>query len=322
MTAKAPTAVKVFATATVANVACGFDILGFALNKPGDTVIVRSEAEPGVTITAITGDDGRLPLESERNTASVGVLRMLEQLEGGSSIGLSITLEKQMPMGSGLGSSAASSAAALVATNELLGRPLTNSQLIPFAMEAERVACGSAHVDNVAPALLGGVTLIRSSDPLDVIEIPVPDGLYCSVVYPHIEVRTEDARKILRRQVSLDDAIQQWGNTAALIAGFFKEDFELIGRSLQDVIIEPTRSLLIPNFARIKNAALAAGALGCSISGSGPSIFALCAQEEAADKIGQVMQAGFKELDVDSTLYISEINAGGPEVEHLVEKHL
>lgn len=303
--------IKVFAPATVANVACGFDILGFAVEQPGDEIVARLSDKPGVRITKIIGDSGQLPTKPEKNTASLAVIRMLEKL--GSDQGIELEVYKKMPLGSGLGSSAASSVAAVFAVNELLGKPMQKKEMLPFTMEGERLACGAAHADNVAPALYGGFVLIRSYDPLDVITIKTPPKLICTVVHPQIEIPTADARAVLRQNIALGNAIRQWGNTAALIAGLLKEDYELIGRSLEDVIIEPIRSLLIPGFHDVKKAAIEAGALGCSISGAGPSIFALSTSLNDGQKIGKIMQDKFMEISqLKSEAYVSSVNQNGP----------
>jgi homoserine kinase len=304
--------VTVFAPATVANVASGFDVLGFALDSPGDAVTVTRVPGTAVAVTAIIGDGGKLPRDPKKNTAAVAVTGFLEKM--GRPFGVEISLEKRMPLSSGLGSSAASAVAAVFAVNIVAGRPLPPRELLPFTMEAERAACGSAHADNVAPSLLGGFVLIRSYDPLDVIQLPVPAGLCCAVAHPHTELRTEDARKILKKEVRLADAIRQWGNLAALVAALFNGDLSLLGRSLQDVVAEPARSLLIPGFAAVKSAALAAGALGCSISGSGPSVFALCASTEDSARAGNAMVAAFREAGLGSDLYLSAVNTKGPVV--------
>lgn len=302
--------IRVFAPATVANVASGFDVLGFALESPGDAVTLTRSAVKGVRVRSITGDDGRLPRDPKKNTAAVAAAAFLERI--GNPFGVDIELEKRMPLSSGLGSSAASAVAAVTAANLLAASPLSRTDLLPFTMEAERVACGSAHADNVAPSLLGGFVLIRSYDPLDVVKLPVPDGLSCAVVHPHAELRTEDARRILKKEIRLSDAIRQWGNLAALVAALYNGDLQLLGRSLQDVVAEPARSLLIPGFAGVKAAALAAGALGCSISGSGPSVFALCARPEDSARAGEAMVAAFKAAGLASDLYVSAVNPRGP----------
>jgi homoserine kinase len=304
--------VAVFAPATVANVASGFDVLGFALERPGDTVMMRKIRGKRVDILAVEGDGGRLPRDPDRNTASVAARYFLETI--GFPFGLEITLRKQMPMSSGLGSSAASSVAAVYAANLLAGSPCAVRELLPFTMRAEEVACGSAHADNVAPALLGGFVLIRSYEPLDVVQLPVPAGLAVATVHPHTEIKTEDARRVLKKELRLSDAVRQWGNLAALVAALFQGDLALLGRSLQDVVAEPRRGLLIPGFAGVKAAAVQAGALGCSISGSGPSVFSLCATMETARSAGAAMKRAFGEVGLDSDVYLSRINQAGPVV--------
>jgi homoserine kinase len=302
--------VKAFAPATVANVSCGFDIFGFAIQEPGDTVELRKRDEPGIVITEITGDEGRLPRQAEKNSVTVVMLHLLKHL-GISDFGCEVVLHKNMPLGSGMGSSAASAVAGVVAMNELLGNPLTRRELLPFAMEGERIASGSAHADNVGPSLLGGFVVIRSYNPLDIFTIPVPEDLYCTLVHPDIEINTKDARFILRNEVSLKNTIAQMGNVAGLVAGLMKADYDLISRSMVDVIIEPVRSILIPEFKEVKQAALANGALGCSISGAGPSMFALSRGMENAQNAGKAMQKQFAAAGIESGLHVSAINQGG-----------
>lgn len=310
--------IKVFAPATVANVACGFDIMGFAVDNPGDVIEIWLKDEPGVVIQDITGDDGKLPRDPEKNTAGVAVNRMLAHKN--IPFGVDIVLHKYMPLGSGLGSSSASAVAGLHAVNELLFEHAPEyaydrkEDLLPFAMEGERIACGSAHADNVAPALIGGFILVRSYQPLDVIKIPTPESLHCTIFHPHIEVQTKDARGILKKQLLMKDAIVQWGNTAGLIAGLWQCDFGLIGRSMEDVIVEPVRSILIPGFDKVKSAAMEAGALGCGISGSGPSLFALSKNRKSAEAIGKAMHDAFASIYVDGETYISPINRNGPKI--------
>lgn len=305
--------IRVFAPATVANVACGFDIFGFAVDSPGDVVELIRRDEPGVTITDIIGDEGRLPREATRNTAGISIQRYLQKIDR-TDVGVDLVLTKQMPLGSGLGSSAASAVAGVFAINELLGRPLQTIDLLPFAMEGERIACGSAHADNVGPSLLGGFVVVRSYSPLDVIKLDTPDGMYATLVHPDIEVNTKDARFILKNEVSLKNAIIQMGNVAGLVAGLMKPDYDLISRSMVDVIIEPVRSILIPQFGEVKQAALENGALGCSISGSGPSMFALCRNAEIAQRVAEAMQQAFLAVGITSEAYVSEINRQGPRV--------
>ena len=308
---KASTEVRVFAPATVANVAVGFDILGFALDAPGDEVVVRSSAKPGLRITAITGTQGKqLPFEVEKNTAGFAALQLLDHL-GETQRGVEMEIHKKMPFGSGLGSSAASAAAAVTAVNELLGRPLDKIHLLPFAVAGEQVADGAYHADNVGPSLLGGMILIRNNQSLDVHRLPVPANLFASVVYPAVEILTKDARSILSDSVELKKHILQSGNLAAFIVSLYQADFGLMSRCLKDVIIEPQRARLIPCFQQVKETALSAGALGCSISGAGPSIFALSQGRKQAEEIGTAMQGVFGDAGIACDIYISPINQEG-----------
>jgi homoserine kinase len=304
--------IKASAPATVANVSCGFDIFGFAVEAPADEVLVTLTDTPGVTISKITGDEGRLPLAAEKNTSGVAVLEFLKAVD--SKHGATIELYKNLPLGSGMGSSAASSAAALVAINHLHGDPLTREQLLPFAMESERIACGSAHADNVAPSLLGGFVLIRGYSPLDVASIPTPAALYCTLVHPHLELKTEDSRRVLKPSIPMKDAITQWGNIAGMVVGLMKPDYGLIQRSLHDVVAEPIRSMLIPGFHAIKEEAIKAGALGCGISGSGPTIFALSTSAAIARHVGQAMQKQFDAMQLKSDVFVSQINQAGAKI--------
>lgn len=302
--------IKVFAPASVANVAVGFDILGFALEKPGDEIIARFSNTPGLRITKITGAGGKLSYELEKNTAGFAAMKVLEHL-GESERGIELEVHKKMPFGSGLGSSAASAVAGAMAVNELLKRPLTKRELLPFAVLGEQIADGAYHADNVAPSLIGGMILVRDNPTLDFHRLPIPKGIYATVVYPHIQILTKDSRDILSKQVSLQNCIQQSGNLGGLIIGLYNADFDLIGRSLQDVIIEPQRSKLIPHFDSVKDAVLSAGALGCSISGAGPSIFALSANSLIAENVGSEMQRIFSKAKITSDLFISQINQEG-----------
>ena len=304
--------VKVFAPATVANVAAGFDIFGFAINEPGDIIVARLTEKPGVVITKITGDNGKLPYEPDKNSASVSVLSYMKYIK--SKRGVELEIHKGMPLYSGLGSSAASAVGGVFAVNTLFGERFKREQLLQFAIEGEKVASGSLHADNVAPSLLGGFILIRSYIPLDIVHIPVPDDLLCTIVTPEIEIPTEKARKILRSEISMKDAIIQWGNASALIAGLFKKDYELIRRSLQDVVAEPVRSTLIPGFNEVKRSAIESGALGCSISGSGPSVFALSRSQKSARIVGTSMKKTFESIGLNCKVYISKINVEGVKV--------
>ena len=302
--------IRVFAPASVANVSCGFDILGFALNSPGDEIILKKNKSGKVRIIEITGDDGKLPFEADRNSASAVIQNILEHFK--LNLGIDITLHKKMPLGSGLGSSAASSVAAAYAINILLDGPLDTFEVLKFATYGEKVACGSDHADNVAPALFGGFVLIRSYDPLDVIKLPAPEELYAAVIHPQIEIKTKDARDILKKQIQLKNAIKQWGNVGGLISGLYTSDYELIGRSMEDHIIEPIRSILIPGYDAVKAAALDSGVLGCGISGSGPSVFALSKGKHVAEVAGQKMNEEFKKIGIESDIYVSKVNNKGP----------
>ena len=300
--------VRAFAPATVANVACGFDIFGFALDSPGDEVVASKKEGQGVHFKAIHGNSA-LSIDPAKNTASVAVAAMLSELK--QDVAIELELFKKMPLASGLGSSAASAAAALLAVNRLLGEPFTRRQLVPFAMEAERMACKVAHADNVAPSLIGGFVLVRSYNPLDLVSVSVPSELHCALLHPAIEVRTDDARKVIKTSIPLPLAVANWGNAAGLIAGLLTNDFALIGRSLEDAIFEPDRALLVPGFDAIKQAALKSGALGSSLSGSGPSLFALCDSKERAHGVAKAMRIACEGVGMQGQTYVSSINRRG-----------
>ncbi len=305
--------IKVFSPASVSNVGCGFDIFGFALHQPGDELVMRIVDKPGIHITKITGDEHHLPRDAKKNTAAVSLRAMMNELE--PKFGVEMELHKKMPLGSGLGSSAASAVASVFALNALLKKPFSKNDLLLFALEGEKIASGNiAHADNVAPCLYGGFTLVRGCNPPDVISISVPDDLYCTIIHPHIEIKTEFARKILRSQIKLSDAVKQWGNAAALVVGLMKPDYELIKRSIEDYIIEPIRGSLIPNYFLLKETALKNNALGCSISGSGPSVFALSRSEKEAKLIGTEMKKVFTKIKLKSDTFISKINYEGPKI--------
>ncbi len=305
--------IKGFAPATVANVCCGFDVLGFAVEAPADEVIITLRNGSGIAIQKIEGDGGKLSLDPEKNTASVAIQSYLSHLK--SDQGVEIELIKKLPLGSGMGSSAASAAAALIAINYLLDEPLSRKELIVHAMEAERMACGSAHADNVAPSLLGGFVLIRDYQPLDVVSVPSPPELYCTLVHPHLELKTADSRKVLRGSITLKDAVVQSGNIAALMVGLTQHDYELIGRSLFDVIAEPIRSVFIPDFDTIRKKVIDAGALGFGISGSGPTVFSLSKDHASAQRAADVSVDHFRKRGLPSDVYISKINQEGARVE-------
>jgi homoserine kinase len=301
--------VKVAAPGTVANLVCGFDILGLCLEEPNDIMEVRLLNEKKVIIQSADGYP--LPTDPLLNTAGAPLVEMLNEIEDG--IGFDVTIHKKIKPGSGIGSSAASAAGAVVAANYLLGNRFNNNDLVRFAMFGEKVASGVKHADNIAPCIFGGVTLIRCIYPLDIVQIPAPT-LYVSVVHPQIEVRTQDARQILRKEVLLKDAIKQWGNIAGLVAGFMQNDLGLISRSLEDVIIEPVRSILIPGFDEVKERCLSAGALGGGISGSGPSIFMLSADRTTALAVETEMKSVYERIGLPHHSYVTAINPHGVKV--------
>lgn len=298
--------IKIQAPATVANLVCGFDVLGMCLHKPFDVMEVRLLEERKIIIHSADGYN--LPENPEENTAGAPLIEMLNEIEG--NIGFEVIIHKHIKPGSGIGSSAASAAGATVAANLLLDGKFSNEDLVRFAMFGEKVASGVKHADNIAPCIYGGITLIRSIFPLDIISIPAPD-LFVTVVHPQIEVKTADARQILRKEVLLKDAIKQWGNIAGLVAGFIKNDLQLIGRSLEDVIIEPVRSILIPGFDEVKQRSKEAGALGGGISGSGPSIFMLSEEEETALSVENVMKEIYQRIGIPYHTYVTTINHQG-----------
>lgn len=301
--------VTVKCPATVANLVCGFDILGMALSEPFDIMKLKLITEPKVIIT--NKDEFNLPTEPEKNVAGVVLLAIMEKMS--NQFGFEVEIEKHIKPGSGLGSSAASAAGAAVAANHLLGNIFSTDDLVQFAMFGEKLASGVKHADNITPCITGGVTLIRSIYPLDIVQLNSP-SLFVTVVHPQIEVKTSDARQILRKEVLLKDAIKQWGNIAGLVAGFEKGDTDLIGRSLEDVIIEPVRSILIPGFDEIKTKSKEAGALGGGISGSGPSIFMLSKKESTALDVEKIMKEIFTRLRIDFRTYVTTISKSGVEV--------
>jgi homoserine kinase len=298
--------IKVKAPATVANLVCGFDVLGLCLHAPYDVMEVRLLNEKRVIIQSADGYG--LPSDPAQNTAGAPLIEMLHEVK--KNIGFEVTIHKHIKPGSGIGSSAASAAGAVVAANLLMEGKFSNEDLVRFAMFGEKVASGVKHADNIAPGIYGGITLIRSIFPLDIISIPSPE-LFVTVVHPQIEVKTADARQILRKEVLLKDAIKQWGNIAGLVAGFMKGDLDLIGRSLEDVIIEPVRSILIPGFDEVKQKSKEAGALGGGISGSGPSIFMLSRNEETALSVETIMKEIYERIGIPYHTYVTTINQQG-----------
>jgi len=301
-----PRKITIHSPATVANMVCGFDVLGFAVNDPYDIMYIEFKDEPGINI--VNEDNYNLPTDPLQNVAGAALLALLEAYN--QPVGFKLTINKQIKPGSGVGSSAASSAGAVVGANALLGNPFSKEDLVRFAMNGEKLASGVKHADNIAPCIYGGVTLIRSVFPLDIIKLTVPD-LYVTIVHPQIEVRTADARSILKQQILLKDAIKQWGNIAGLVAGLEQGDYDLIGRSLEDVLIEPTRSILIPAFDQVKKMSKELGALGGGISGSGPSIFMLSTNEFTAKSVEIAMGQIYDSIGLSYHTYVTTINTNG-----------
>jgi homoserine kinase len=301
--------IHIFSPATVSNVSCGFDVLGFCLDTIGDEMIIRKTDQKGIYITKIEGYD--LPFDSKKNVAGVSALALIEDAK--PNCGFEIEIYKKIKPGSGIGSSSASASGSVFAINELLGQPYTKTQLTNFAMKGEALASGSEHADNIAPALFGGFTLVKSTNPLEVLQIPTPSNLYVTVIHPQIEIKTSEARAILPKDVELSKSITQWANVGSLVHALHTNDYQLIKRSLEDVIVEPHRSKLIPHFDAVKSAALKAGALGSGISGSGPSIFALCEGFENAKHVEKVKKV-YSKTEIAFETYVSKINVDGMKI--------
>ena len=304
---------KIFAPATVANVSCGFDSLGFAVDAIGDEMTFTKTTEKGVKITSITGAD--LTYNVDENAASAVVQKIL--IEANADFGIDLTIHKGFSPGSGLGSSAASAAGAAFGANQLLGNIYSDLELTKFAMFGEEVACGSPIADNVAAAIYGGFVLVRSYEPLEIIKLPVPSELRVVAIHPQVEVKTKDARAVLPKKIALKDAVTQWANVGGLISGLYTDNYNLISNSLVDIIVEPHRKKLIPFFDDVKNAAVKAGALGAGISGSGPTIFALCKGDEVAKKVYNSIEESYKNTQIDFEMFISKVN---PEGMKIIEK--
>ena len=303
--------IKLFSPATVANVSCGFDVLGFCLDSVGDEMVIRKTVEKGIRITKIEGYN--LPFEVEKNVAGVSALAMYEAAK--PDCGFEIEIYKHIKPGSGIGSSSASAVGSVYGMNILLGNPFSKTELTAFAMKGEAVASQSEHADNIAPALFGGFTLVKSLDPLEILQIPTPEDLFAVVIHPQIEIKTSDARKILPETIALKHAITQWSNVGSLVHGLHTNDYDLISRSLKDVIVEPYRSQLIQGFEDIQNAALESGALGSGISGSGPSVFSLCKSEVNALKVEKAIRETYQNQNLPFETYVSKINLKG--IKHL-----
>ena len=300
--------VKIFSPGTVANVGCGFDVLGFCLDAIGDEMIIRKTPNKGVYITKIEGGYD-LPFNVNENVAGVSALALYQDAQ--PDFGFEIEIYKNIKPGSGIGSSAASAAGSVFGINYLLGNPYANQELTTFAMKGEAIASKSEHADNIAPALFGGFTLVKSNQPLEVLQIPTPKELYAVIAHQQIEIKTSEARSILPKDILLSDAIVQWSNLGSLIHALHTNDYALIGSSLKDVVVEPHRSKLIPNYKALKNSALDANALGTSISGSGPSVFSLCKGESVALQVKNAQKQLLKSTQIPFEIYVSKINTQG-----------
>jgi homoserine kinase len=299
--------IKIFSPATVANVACGFDVLGFCLDNIGDEMVIIKTKEKGIRITKIEGYD--LPYETEKNVAGVSALAMYKHLQ--PDCGFEIEIYKNIKPGSGIGSSSASAAGSVFGMNELLGRPLNKTKLTYYAMKGEALASQCEHADNLAPAIFGGFTLVKSTDPLQVLQLPTPSELFATLIHPQIEIKTSESRALLPKEIPLQNAIMQWANVGSLVHALHTSDYGLIKDALNDVVVEPYRKQLIPHFDTIKNAALEVGALGCAISGSGPSIFALSKGEANAKAVEAVMKNIYSKTGIQFETYVSKINIQG-----------
>ena len=304
--------IRVRATASVANVSCGFDCIGYAITKPGDIVTIEKQDQPGIEISMSGIKYESIPVDPENNTAGKAILSLLDTLE--SKQGFKVHIEKGIPPGSGIGSSSASAAAAVVGVNELLDKPLKNSELLVHGMAGEAVASGGFHADNIAPALFGGIILIRSYEPLDILNLPVPKNLFSTAVLPDFIVNTMDARRMLPKRVPLKSAVEQAGNLAGFTLGLHESDFDLLGRSMVDLFAEPIRAELIPGYNSVRQSAMDAGAIGCGISGSGPALFALSDSLDIAKQIGATMVDSFNKAGLKSTAYSTPIHTKPPEI--------
>lgn len=301
---------KAFAPATVANVGPGFDVFGFALETVGDVVEANRTARGGVRLLEISGDGGRLPLGGQDNVVTVAAKAVLRAAK--ANFGVELKLQKGLPLGSGLGSSSASSVAAAVAVNALLRRPFSRETLIEFARLGEKAACGTAHADNVAPCLLGGFTIVRSYEPLEVVRLDVPSGWWVAVVHPHLELPTREARAVLPKLVPRAALVENVGNATAMVAALMKKDLSLFGRALSnDQVVEPARAPLIHGHTTVRRAALRAGAVGAAISGAGPSMFALASSRSAAEKIVAAMKRAWAREGVGADIIVSRMGAAG-----------
>ena len=299
--------IKVLSPATVANLSCGYDVLGACLSYIGDEIIIKKITKKGVFITKMEGYN--LPIEADKNAAGVAVMALLSHIE--TSFGFELEIIKKVKPGSGIGSSASSAAGAVVGVNHLLGNPFSKTELVKFAMEGERIACGSAIADNVSPAIFGGFTLVKSTNPLKIVSLPTPKDLYMVILHPQIEIKTADSRAVLPKQVNLTDAVKQWGNVGSLVSALYENDYELLSSSLEDVIVEPYRSKLIPFFDEVKQISKQSGSLGCGISGSGPSIFSLCKGIDIAKNVLKNISKFYSSTSIEFHIFTTKLNNEG-----------
>lgn len=301
--------ISVLAPATVSNVVCGFDCLGFALDAPSDEMTIRLIDSPVVRI--FNRGDYDLPSDPEKNVSGAALMAMMEQI--GGNTGFEVEFVKHIKPGSGIGSSSASSCGAVVGANKLLGEKFSRLELVDFAMAGEKVASGEKHADNVAPCIFGGFVIVRSIDPLDIIALDSPP-FFATVIHPQIEIKTSEARAILPKDVPLMSAVKQWSHLGSLVAGLAQGDYSLIARSMEDFIVEPVRKALIPKFDEVKTASLAAGALGGGISGSGPSMFMLSETKKIAQAVEQAMREVYSQTGIEFNTYVSAVNPDGVKV--------
>lgn len=304
--------IKAYAPASIGNVIVGFDVLGLAVNEPGDEVSVKFNDNQKTQIVKIEGDNGKLPKEVDKNTAGIAVNAFLRKLD--SRQGVDIHLKKNLPLGSGLGSSAASAVAAVVAANKLFNEPFTKTELLPFLMEAEAMASGSAHADNIAPCLLGGLVMTLSNSPVQVKQLPFLKDVWIVLTKPNVEILTKQARMLLKETVPLNNVVSQFSNLSGFIAAIYENDVDLMRRTMQDYIAEPVRAQLIPGYIQIKDIAQQNNAIGCGISGSGPTMFALVETKKQADSLSEQFQQAFQEINIGCLNYVTQVSEAGAQV--------
>ena len=302
--------VKLFSPATISNLSCGFDVLGLCLETIGDYMEIIKSKKKGIYISSIIGE--KIPHDVKKNVAGVASEALIDSLK--PDFGFEIKIDKKIKPGSGIGSSAASSVGAVVGINHLLGNPLKLKELIPYALEGEKLACGSKHADNVAPAILGGITMVRSTKPIDIIKLPIPKNLKAVIIHPKIEIKTADARKVLDKSIPLDKASQYWANLGAFVSSLYENNYELMKKSIVDDIIEPKRSQLIPMFDSLKQIANDNDSIGCGISGSGPSVFSLANGLKTAKIINNSFKKIYEETGIPFKTYVSDINKSGVKI--------